>query len=189
MTRGEWQRIKDIAAAVLAEPESARPECLDSWCRSDPTLRSEVESLLTSTIQAADLYETPTLLMRGAGAALEALSELDETARLGERVGAYRLIRALGGGGMGTAYLAARADDAFQKDVAIKLIKRGMDTAAVLRRFRHERQILAGLDHPNIARLLDGGTTADGLPYFVMEYVDGEPLDQYSARRALTIAE
>ena len=189
MTRGEWQHIKEIAAAVLAEPESARPGCLDSWCRSDSTLRAEVESLLTSTLQAADLFETPTLLMRGAGAALDALSELDETARLGERVGAYRLIRALGGGGMGTAYLAARADDAFQKDVAIKLIKRGMDTAAVLRRFRHERQILAGLDHPNIARLLDGGTTADGLPYFVMEYVDGEPLDQYVATRALTIAE
>src|SRR4029434_3458599 len=89
-----------------------------------------------------------------------------------------RLLKELGGGGMGTAYLAARADDEFQKNVAIKLIKRGMDTDAVLKRFRHERQILADLDHSNIARLLDGGTTAEGLPYFVMEYVDGEPIDR-----------
>ena len=90
---------------------------------------------------------------------------------------------------MGTAYLAERADDAFQKLVAIKLIKRGMDTDAILRRFRHERQILAGLSHPNIAMLLDGGTTDDGLPYFVMEYVDGQPIDVYCHEHRLPISE
>ena len=90
---------------------------------------------------------------------------------------------------MGTAYLAERADDAFQKLVAIKLIKRGMDTDAILRRFRHERQILAGLSHPNIAMLLDGGTTDDGLPYFVMEYVDGHPIDVYCHEHRLPISE
>ena len=85
------------------------------------------------------------------------------------RVGAYRLVREIGQGGMGAVFLAVRDDDAFHKRVALKVLKRGMDTEAIVRRFRTERQILAGLDHPNIARLLDGGTTSDGLPYLVME--------------------
>ncbi len=93
---------------------------------------------------------------------------LDET--LEPRVGAYRLVRELGQGGMGTVFLAVRDDDAFHKRVALKILKRGMDTDSIVRRFRTERQILAGLDHPNIARLLDGGTTPDGRPYLVMEY-------------------
>src|ERR1700730_6849802 len=90
---------------------------------------------------------------------------------------------------MGTVFLAERADDEYRKQVAIKLIKRGMDTDSVLRRFRNERQILAGFDHPNIARLFDGGTTADGLPYFVMEYIEGLPIDEYCNKRALSIPE
>jgi non-specific serine/threonine protein kinase/serine/threonine-protein kinase len=102
-----------------------------------------------------------------------------------ERVGAYRIVRELGQGGMGTVYLAVRDDDVFRKRVALKVLKRGMDTDGVVRRFRTERQILAGLDHPNIARLLDGGTTADGLPYLVMEYVEGTPLAEYAETREL----
>src|SRR5438874_6655772 len=90
---------------------------------------------------------------------------------------------------MGTVYLAARADDAFQKLVAIKIIRRGLDTDDIIQRFRTERQILASLDHPNIARLLDGGTTDDGLPYFVMEYIEGEPIDVYANARQLTVVE
>ncbi len=109
----------------------------------------------------------------------------DLPAAAGARVGAYRLVRELGQGGMGTVYLAVRDDDAFHKRVALKILKRGMDTEAIVRRFRTERQILAGLDHPNIARLLDGGTTADGLPYLVMEYVDGVPLAAYADAHAL----
>jgi non-specific serine/threonine protein kinase/serine/threonine-protein kinase len=104
------------------------------------------------------------------------------------RVGPYRLVRELGHGGMGTVYLAVRDDDAFHKRVALKILKRGMDTDAIVRRFRTERQILAGLDHPNIARLLDGGSTADGLPYLVMEYVDGAPLVEYAEARQLDTA-
>ena len=96
------------------------------------------------------------------------------------RVGPYRLIRELGRGGMGTVYLAVRSDDAFQKRVALKVLKRGTDTDSVVRRFRHERQILASLEHPNIAGLLDGGTTSEGLPYFAMEYVEGQPLVEYA---------
>jgi non-specific serine/threonine protein kinase/serine/threonine-protein kinase len=101
------------------------------------------------------------------------------------RVGPYRLIRPIGRGGMGAVYLAVRDDDVFQKRVAIKLLKRGMDTEAIVRRFQHERQILAALEHPNIASLLDGGTTADGLPYFAMEYVEGQPITEYCDGRQL----
>ena len=104
------------------------------------------------------------------------------------RLGPYRLIRELGRGGMGTVYLAVRDDDAFQKRVAIKVLKRGMDTDSIVRRFRHERQILASLEHPNIARLLDGGTTPDGLPYFAMEYVEGQPIVDYCDAHRLDTA-
>ena len=90
---------------------------------------------------------------------------------------------------MGAVYLAARADDEYRKEVAIKLVRRGLDTEDILRRFRNERQILAQLDHPNIARLIDGGTTDDGLPYFVMEYVNGEPINAYCDANALLTTE
>ena len=103
----------------------------------------------------------------------------------GVRIGPYRVIRELGRGGMGTVSLAVRSDDAFQKRVAIKVLKRGMDTDAIVRRFRNERQILASLEHPYIAGLLDGGTTAEGLPYFAMEYVEGQPIDEYCDSRQL----
>jgi serine/threonine protein kinase/tetratricopeptide (TPR) repeat protein len=104
------------------------------------------------------------------------------------RVGSYRLVREIGQGGMGTVYLAVRDDDAFHKRAALKILKRGMDTDAIVRRFRTERQILAGLDHPNIARLLDGGTTPDGRPYLVMEFVDGAPLVEFADARQLDTA-
>src|SRR5690606_25102516 len=107
----------------------------------------------------------------------------------GVRVGAYRIVHEIGRGGMGVVYLAERADEEFEKRVALKVVKRGMDTDEVLRRFRHERQILASLEHPNIARLLDGGATSDGRPYLVMEHVEGEPIDAYCDRRRLGIRE
>jgi non-specific serine/threonine protein kinase/serine/threonine-protein kinase len=100
-------------------------------------------------------------------------------AELGPRVGSYTLIREIGSGGMGTVYLAVRHDDAFEKRVAIKILKRGMDSDSIVRRFRNERQILASLQHPYIAGLLDGGTTADGLPYFAMEYIEGRRIVDY----------
>ena len=104
------------------------------------------------------------------------------------RIGPYKLIRELGRGGMGTVWLAARADEQFEKRVALKVV-RGSDSEEVLRFFRRERQILAGLEHPNIARLLDGGTTEEGLPYFVMEHVEGEPIDRYCDERKLSVPE
>ncbi len=104
------------------------------------------------------------------------------------RIGAYRVLRELGHGGMGTVYLAARADDQYQKRVAVKVV-RGLNSEEIVRHFRRERQILAGLDHPNVARLFDGGTTDDDLPYFVMEYVEGLPIDRYCDEHKLSIEE
>jgi tetratricopeptide (TPR) repeat protein len=104
-------------------------------------------------------------------------------------VGPWRLVEEIGRGGMGTVWRAGRADGAFEKDVAIKLVSRGLDTDAVLRRFQQERQILASLNHPHITALLDGGTTADGRPYFVMEYVDGQPISTYCSERSLPVRE
>jgi eukaryotic-like serine/threonine-protein kinase len=119
----------------------------------------------------------------------EPLAPEAEAPMLGRDVGPYRIEREIGRGGMGTVYEAWRADGEFQHRVAVKLIKSGLDNDFVLRRFRNERQILAALDHPNIGRLLGGGTTEDGSPYFVMEYIEGRPLYQYADGRGLTVAE
>jgi TolB-like protein/Tfp pilus assembly protein PilF/tRNA A-37 threonylcarbamoyl transferase component Bud32 len=188
MTREQWKRIKEVAVGAMAEPVSARQAFLAAQCGADAALRHDVESLLASADEAESLFEPPSVVIDGAPATLETIGDLD-AGRIGERVGPYRIVRRLGGGGMGDAYLAVRADDAYDKTVAIKLIKRGMSTDAVLRRFRQERQILADLDHPHIARLLDGGTTTDGLPYFVMEYVDGLPLVEYCDAHQLSTRE
>lgn len=122
-----------------------------------------------------------------------AATAIDPDARDGRgepptRIGPYRVLAEIGRGGMGVVYHAVREADEFRQDVAVKVVKRGMDTDFILQRFRHERQIVAGLDHPHIARLLDGGSTPDGLPYFVMEYVDGEPIGEYVRRHALSIS-
>ena len=148
--------------------------------RGAPELRAEVESLLAAHEQAGDFLDG---LDAARGAALlDAATEPEPT---GRRVGPYRLLRELGRGGMGVVYLAERAEGGFEQRAAIKLVKRGMDSDAILRRFLRERQILAGLEHPNVARLLDGGVTDDGQPYFAMEYVEGEPLTDVLRRRAL----
>ena len=188
MTRDEWRRIKDIAGDALAEPEGTRFSYVAARCGADDVLRGEVLALLESAASASHLYEEPALTSAGAALVLEEV-EKQESSMIGRRVGAYRLIAELGRGGMGIAYLAQRADDAYERRVAVKLIKRGMDTDAILRRFRHERQILANLNHPNIATLLDGGSTDDGLPYFVMEYVDGLPIDEFCDAKRLTLVE
>jgi non-specific serine/threonine protein kinase/serine/threonine-protein kinase len=114
------------------------------------------------------------------------LTPIEEAEALDQRVGAYELLQELGRGGMGSVWLARRADDQYQQRVAIKLIKAGFDSHLILERFRAERQILASLDHPNIGRLLDGGTTADGRPYFVMEHVDGTPIAAYCDEKRLS---
>jgi serine/threonine protein kinase/tetratricopeptide (TPR) repeat protein len=181
-TYSNWQKIKDLFhTAAELEPE-ARSAFLDDACGDDAGLRAELQHLLRADEEAPSLLERSPLAPVWEHFAAEELIE-------GRRVGPYKLQRQLGRGGMGTVYEAVRADDEFEQRVALKLIRRGMDTNDVRRRFRSERQILANLYHPNIARLLDGGTTEDGLPYFVMEYVAGEELLSYCAARALPISE
>ena len=147
-------------------------------------LRREVESLLESDSQTDGFIEQPVLEIPR-----DLFPEAPEESLVGRQFGAYQIIREIGRGGLGAVYLAARADDEYRKEVAIKLVRRGLDTEDILRRFRNERQILAQLDHPNIARLIDGGTTDEGLPYFVMEYVNGEPIGAYCDAHSLSTTE
>jgi serine/threonine protein kinase/Tfp pilus assembly protein PilF len=186
MTPDEWRRIKTIATDALHQPEPDRPAYVAGRCGGDEALCREVLSLVESTVRATHLYETPAFTTAGVLAVL-GQADILQPSLIGRRIGAYRIVAEIGRGGMGAAYLAERADGAYEKRVAIKLIKRGMDTDAILRRFRHERQILAHLDHPNIATLLDGGTTDDGLPFFVMEYVDGLPIDAFCDANNLSL--
>ena len=188
MTRDDWTAVKTIAADALALPLPERRVYVTNRCGSDALLLGEVQSLLESIAASADLYEHPIF---PAAALLTTLAESGEPVDpvVNGRIGPYRVLSEIGRGGMGAAYLAVRDDDTFEKRVAIKLIKRGMDTDAILRRFRHERQILANLEHPNIVTLLDGGTTPDGRPYFVMEYVDGVAIDVYCDAQTLTVPE
>lgn len=182
MTAEAWERVKDLFAHAVELPEAERNAYLCSACEGDEEVRVEVESLLAASESAGDFIETPAVASRAA-----ALAAALHDPAAGRRVGSYVLLGEIGQGGMGTVYRAARAGE-FEQQVAIKVVKRGMDSEFVVRRFRNERQILANLDHPNIARLLDGGATAEGLPYFVMEYIqDGRPITEYADERRLNI--
>jgi non-specific serine/threonine protein kinase/serine/threonine-protein kinase len=184
MTPERWQQVKDLFGSALGETPAQRAAFLASACGGDDDLRTQVESMIAAHEQDGDFIEAPAFeraMGLFAGGPAEAVA--------GRHVGPYKIARELGHGGMGAVYLAVRADDQYQKRVALKLVRRGMDTQDILRRFRHERQILASLNHPFIAQLLDGGTTEDGLPYFAMEYVEGQPITDYCDTHRLTIAE
>jgi serine/threonine protein kinase len=178
MTPERWNAVSDLFNAALELAAAQRRALLAD---ADPALRREVEALLN------DYENDPTFLERPAGRIPDDWPSDAAFHQEQAYAGPYRLCRRLGGGGMGTVYLAVRDDDQYHKEVAVKLIKRGMDTEEILRRFRAERQILASLEHPHIARLLDGGMTGDGRPYVVMEYVNGLPLDVYCDRHRLPI--
>lgn len=179
MTPEEWQRIKQIMGDALDQPDTrSRLEFLSAACDGDRTLQNEIDALLAHASDRLDVAAD-----RLAGVPVDD----NGSAAIGQRLGDYELIRELGRGGMGTIYLARRADEEFEKEVAIKILKRGTDTEEVLRRFRAERQILAQLEHPNIARLIDAGTSPDGLPYFVMEYVDGVPITDFCDATKLSV--
>ncbi len=180
MTPERWHDIKALLDEALEVPPAERDEFLAAMAGSDPELVQEVGALLALETQLGSFIERPFVRLGGHG---------DAADRVGERLGPYRLAREIGHGGMGTVYLAERADEEYDQRVAVKVLKRGLDTDEVVRRFRTERQILAGLDHPNIARLLDGGTTGDGLPYLVMEHVDGRPIDVYCREEGLGLDE
>jgi eukaryotic-like serine/threonine-protein kinase len=185
MTPERWKKVEEVFESALERSPDERRGYLAEACAGDESLRGQVETLLQSYDDAGSFIEAPVL----APDAARTLVDENSPAMIGRRVGSYKLVREIGRGGMGSVYLAVRADDEFQKRVAIKLIKRGMDTDFIIRRFRNERQILASLDHPYIARLLDGGTTEDGLPYFVMEYVEGQPIHFYCDTQKLSIHE
>lgn len=185
MTDRETDRSKQVDKVffrALEAPAETRAVFLDSACAGDEEMRKEVDSLLEATEKAGDdfLEEPLFSLVNG-----ETPPEVEE----GRRLGPYRIVRELARGGMGTVYLAARDDDEFEREVAIKVLKRGLDTDEIVRRFLHERQLLAELNHPHISRLLDGGTTDDGLPYFVMEKVDGRPIHRWCDDHRLPIRE
>ena len=184
MTPERYQQVKELFQSALEREGSQRKRFLDEACAGDPSLREEVESLLTSHEQAPSFIESSALEIVS-----KVLPDQRDEQMVGQRIGPYKVIHEIAHGGMGAVYLAFRADDEYQKQVAIKLIKRGMDTDFIIRRFRNERQILANLDHPNIARLIDGGTSEDGLPYFIMDHVEGLPIDAYCDAHNLSIAE
>src|SRR5215475_5133469 len=188
MTPERWEQVEDLLNAALDRPVDEREAFLTGACGDDLSLRNQIEHLINCYEQAGDFIEAPPATARESTLSDEAVT-LQFDSMVGRQVGAYRLVREIGRGGMGAVYLAARADKEYRQRAAIKLVKRGMDTDFVIRRFRNERQILAALNHPNIARLLDGGTTTDGLPYFVMEYIDGLPIHRYCDTRRLNVVE
>ena len=175
MTPERYQKVKALFYAARELEPQACADLLSDNCNGDHELRNAVEELLASASNVEAFIEKPAYAVIARTLAREVTHSPVE----GKRIGQYRVVRKLGEGGMGAVYLAQRADDIYQKQVAIKLIRRGFDNSELLRRFYTERQILAALDHPNIARLLDGGTTEDGVPYYVMEYVEGRPLLEY----------
>jgi serine/threonine protein kinase/tetratricopeptide (TPR) repeat protein len=184
MTPERWQQVKSLFNRALECEPAARAAFLAQEGGEDSELRHEVESLLATHDDADDRFEKPPLHLQSAF-----LDEDSSAAMLGQHVGPYRLVRELGWGGMGTVYEAVRADEEFRKRVAIKVVRREMASQMIVRRFKHERQILAELNHPNIANLLDGGVTADGRPYFAMEFVEGRPIDEFCTARKLALRE
>ena len=177
--RNRWKTVESIFNAASEMNPLDRPAFLAAVCGADQALRKEVESLLDAAERTLGLLQRPVR---------EAVRSVADAEPLGRRrIGNYELIKLIGQGGMGEVYLAARADEQFRQYVAIKLMRRGLDAAAnLLPRFLAERQILANLDHPNIARLLDGGLTPEGWPYLVMELVDGIPIDEYCRNQRLS---
>lgn len=179
-----WDRLKTILGEALEQNSSAaRIALVERRCGQDTDLLEEAESLLA---EAEALLKERTDSFEDCAQNAASTFWQEGPPRGGERVGAYVIVRELGRGGMGTVFLAERADGQFEKQVAIKVLNRGADTAEILRRFRAERQILAKLDHPNIARLLDAGTTDDGLPYFIMDYIVGAPVTRFAVTQRLS---
>ncbi len=177
----QWEQVNQIIADALEQKSPiARAALVVERSGNDREILREVKSLLEQTTDSLESF---------AESATESLRREMSILAPGRRIGAYAIVRELGRGGMGAVYLAQRADGAFDKQVAIKVLKRGTDTDEVLRRFQSEREILARLNHPNIARLLDAGTTDDGLPYFVMDYVDGKPITKYANEHRLSVTQ
>lgn len=194
--RPDWNTVDDLFQRALDVPPEARVAFVRAEAGEDAPLRLAVESLLDAVEEAPDFLETPPAgaaeITWGAvlgieGPAPEAGEDESLPDRVGQRLGPWRLLSRIGRGGMATVYLAERVDGQWEQRVAAKVLRRGIDTRDVIRRFLAERQILSSLQHPNISRLLDGGSTEDGLPYLIMELVSGRPIDVYCEERNLPI--
>jgi eukaryotic-like serine/threonine-protein kinase len=182
MTPERWQQVKEVFSAASALAADEQRAYLDEACGNDAELRSEVDSLLDAHRSDDAILDRPATSYLSSE---DALAAADPWLR--RRVGPYELVSLIGRGGMGAVYRARRVDAEYEKEVAIKLVPAGYHVDYVLQRLRAERQILANLDHPNIARLIDGGATDDGMPYLVMELVDGQPLDHYCDQHELSL--
>ncbi len=193
MNPERWQRIEQIYNEAAACEGSRRSAVLDRSCGADASLRGEVESLLNYGQRTETPLEKPALeILAEALAGDIGRQPTPSEKMIGVRIGQYRIVERLGAGGMGDVYRAVRADDEYQHHVALKLLRdllREDRSSFFLAQFRNERQILANLQHPNIARLFDGGTTEDGIPYFVMELVEGQPINDYCDQHRLSIAD
>ncbi len=189
LSPARWPHVEALLDRALDLPPEERTAFLERTRAANPDLLREVREVLRAGDRARALLEDSGLLLRWNEEAVPFAEESDESDEnlAGTAVGRYRLLEEIGRGGMGTVYRAERADGAFEQTAALKLVRRGMDSDAVLRRFHHERQVLAALDHPNVARLLDGGRSEEGRPYFVMELVEGEPITAYCDRRRLGV--
>jgi tetratricopeptide (TPR) repeat protein/tRNA A-37 threonylcarbamoyl transferase component Bud32 len=174
-----WQRIEQLFLAASELPPSDRAEFVDREAAGDPELHAAVNGMLRHSGDGGSRFLHA---IEQTAAVAAAAIDAEPT-----HIDRYAIVRELGRGGMGTVYLAERSDGEFQQRVAIKVVTRGLDTAQVVERFRHERRILASLDHPNIARLFDGGATDNGAPYLVMEYIEGRPLVDHCREQDLAI--
>ena len=202
ITPAEWSRVKELFQAALDLEPGQRGGFLVENCHNDQ-IRREVERLLRNYQEAGGFLNDPALNLLWEGRTTKAPSDSRAVSTLfttafeteveelmtGRRLGAYEVVRRIGQGGMAAVFLATRADDEYQKEVAIKLVQPGLDSREQLSRFRKERQTLADLDHPNIVKLLDGGSTPEGSPFLVMDYVEGSPIDDYCDQHRLSIDE
>jgi eukaryotic-like serine/threonine-protein kinase len=190
MQAERWRRVEELYQKAMEQEEGQRAAFVERSCAGDQTLRAELDSLIAYARQTGRIIDQPAMEVIAAVMAegLRAEGGITADKMIGARIAQYRIVERLGVGGMGDVYRAVRADEQFEKQVAIKLVRQGLDTEFVYARFRKERQILAGFEHENIARLLDGGTTEEGHPYFVMELVEGKPIDEYCDERKLGVA-
>lgn len=193
MNAERWQHIKTIVYSALPLPEPERSTYITHACGDDELLRQEIEQLL----QGIEESEDARFMVQPAFDSDKFISDLSDKWQsvsshedlIGEQIGPYRITEQLGTGGMGSVFKGARSDGQFHQQVAIKLIRKGVDTEENIQRFRMEQEILARLHHPHIAQLYDGGVTNDSIPYLVMEFVDGIPIDEYCNKHRLTIDE
>ncbi|MGE0103374.1 MAG: protein kinase [Blastocatellales bacterium] len=182
MNIDQWRQVREIFESALELAPSARAQFVAERSGGDELIRLAAEEMLRDYDEAGDFLEESALVESG-------LDGLDPGYEIGRRIGPYRIIGEIGQGGMGAVYLAERADEAYEKRVAVKMVWPGGARSEINRRFNIERRVLAALDHPNIARLLDGGVTEDGWSYVVMEFIDGLPITEYCNRHKLSIAE